>query len=123
LEDTAENKQSWHLLKEKIELLSLEKSIPDWVPNYTSCLGHESFRTAIAGFLERFLTKSPINPNHLAVSVGASAVVEVTAWLLGDDKDVAVFPSPSYPVYKQDIGNKAGMERYDLITQGKSLRF
>jgi len=114
--NTAENKQSWHLLKEKIELLSLEKSIPDWVPNYTSCLGHESFRTAIAGFLERFLTKSPINPNHLAVSVGASAVVEVTAWLLGDDKDVAVFPSPSYPVYKQDIGNKAGMERYDLIT-------
>ncbi len=114
--NTAENKQSWHLLKEKIELLSLEKSIPDWVPNYTSCLGHESFRLTMANFLARFLTKGPINPDNLAVSVGASAVIEMTAWLLGDSGDVAVFPTPSYPVYKQDIGNKAGMERYNLIT-------
>jgi len=114
--NTAENKQSWHLLKEKMELIGLEKSIPDWVPNYTSCLGHESFRASMANFLSRFLTKCPINPDYLAVSVGASAVIEMTAWLLGDAKDVAVFPTPSYPVYKQDVGNKAGMERYDLIT-------
>ena len=114
--NTAENKQSWHLLKEKIELIGLEKSIPDWVPNYTSCLGHENFRTTMAGFLERFLTKRPIHPDHLAISVGASAVIEMTAWLLGNTGNVAVFPTPSYPVYKQDIGNKAGMERYNLIT-------
>lgn len=114
--NTAENKQSWHLLKEKIELLSLEKSIPDWVPNYTSCLGHESFRLTMASFLARFLTKSPINPDNLGISVGASAVIEMTAWLLGDSGDVVVIPAPNYPVYKQDIGNKAGMERYNLIT-------
>ena len=114
--NTAENKQSWHLLKERIELISSEKSIPTWVPNYTSCLGHESFRLTMASFLSRFLIKRPIHPDHLALSVGASAVIEMTAWLLGDAGDVAVFPTPSYPVYKQDVGNKAGMERYNLIT-------
>ena len=114
--NTAENKQSWHLLKDRIELLGLEKSIPDWVPNYTSCLGHESFRKTIAGFLTRFLAKCPINPDHLAVSAGATPLIELSTWLLGDAGDVAVFPTPSYPVYKQDIGNKSGMERYNLIT-------
>jgi len=114
--NTAENKQSWPLLKEKIEMLLLEKSIPTWVANYTSCLGDEYFRTALAGFLSKFLTKCPINPDHLGVSAGATAIVEMTTWLLADEGDVVVFPTPSYPVYKQDIGNKAQLERYDLVT-------
>ena len=114
--NTAENKLSWPLLKEKLALLQLEKSIPDWVANYTSCLGHESFREALANFLSRFLTNCPIDANHLGVSAGATAVIEMTTWLLGNPKDVVVFPTPSYPVYKQDIGNKANLERYDLIT-------
>lgn len=114
--NTAENKQSWPLLKEKIEMLLLEKSIPTWVANYTSCLGDESFRIALAGFLSKFLTKCPIHPDHLGVSAGATAIVEMTAWLLADAGDVLVIPTPSYPVYKQDIGNKANVERYDLVT-------
>jgi 1-aminocyclopropane-1-carboxylate synthase len=40
----------------------------------------------------------------------------MTALVLGDDRDVAAFPAPSYPVYKQDIGNIANLERYDIIT-------
>lgn len=114
--NTAENKQSWPLLKEKMEMLLLEKSIPNWVANYTSCLGDESFRIALAGFLSKFLTKCPINPDHLGVSAGATAIVEMTAWLLADAGDVLVLPTPSYPVYKQDIGNKPNLERYDLVT-------
>jgi len=114
--NTAENKQSWPMLKEKMELLLLEKSIPTWVANYTSCLGDASFRVALAGFLSKFLTKCPINPDHLGVSAGATAIVEMTAWLLADAGDVLVLPTPSYPVYKQDIGNKANLERYDLVT-------
>ncbi len=114
--NTAENKQSWPFLKEKIEMLLLEKSIPTWVANYTSCLGDEIFRAALAGFLSKFLTHCPINPDHLGVSAGATAIIEMTAWLLGDAGDVVVLPTPSYPVYKQDIGNKANLERYDLVT-------
>ena len=117
--NTAENKQSWHLLKEKLEVLNLEKSIPQWTANYTSCLGKDTFRTVLANFLSRFLTKCPINPDHLGVSAGATAVVELTTWILADRGEVVVFPAPCYPVYKQDIGNKAGLERYDLITHHK----
>ncbi|MEM1124176.1 MAG: aminotransferase class I/II-fold pyridoxal phosphate-dependent enzyme, partial [Bacteroidota bacterium] len=114
--NTAENKLSWPMLKEKLEITSLEKSIPAWVAGYTSCLGDSFFREAMAGFLEKFLTHCPIQPDHLGVSAGATAVVEMTAWVLGNPGDVAVFPAPCYPVYSKDIGNKAGMERYDLVT-------
>ncbi|MFT5765504.1 MAG: aspartate/methionine/tyrosine aminotransferase, partial [Saprospiraceae bacterium] len=112
----AENNLSWYLLKEKIASLVKENEIPDWVSNYTSSMGAPVFREALAGFISRFLTKRLINSNHLACSAGATPVVEVTSWILGNPGDVAVFPAPSYPVYKQDINNKAAIERYDLIT-------
>jgi len=40
----------------------------------------------------------------------------MTSVLLADAGDVAVIPAPCYPVYRQDIGNLAGVERYDLVT-------
>jgi aspartate/methionine/tyrosine aminotransferase len=112
----AENNLNWHLLKKKIESLVRKNEIPDWVSNYTSAMGAPVFREALAGFISRFLTKRLINSNHLACSAGATPVVEVTSWILGNPGDVAVFPAPCYPVYKQDINNKAAIERYDLIT-------
>ncbi len=112
----AENNLSWYLLKEKIETLTRDNEIPDWVSNYTMSTGAPIFREAVAEFLSRFLTKSPINPDHLACSAGATPVIEVSAWILGDEGDVVVFPAPSYPVYTPDIGNKGRLERYDLIT-------
>ncbi len=116
LMNMAENNLCWPTLQKKIHQVTRSKEIPHWVSNYTSALGAPSFREALANFLSRFLTKRPINSEHLGCSAGATPVVEVSAWILGDDGDVGVFPAPSYPVYKQDIGNKAGMEKYDLIT-------
>lgn len=112
----AENNLSWPLLNQKITSILREKDIPAWVSNYTSSLGAPPFLEAVAGFLSHFLTQSPLQPEHLAASAGATPVVEVTSWILCDPNDVVVFPAPSYPVYTQDIGNKAKLERYDLIT-------
>jgi len=112
----AENKLSWRLLREKMEQISRHNTIPDWVASYTSPMGAPEFREAMSGFLERFLTHCPIEPEQLAFSAGATATIEVSSWILGEPGDVAVFPAPCYPVYKQDIGNKSGLERYDLIT-------
>ena len=114
--NVAENKLSWHLLKAKIQDITRKKEIPEWVSSYTSGKGSPSFREAVAKFLSRFLTKSDVNPEQLAFSAGATSVIEMTALVLGDIGDVAAFPAPCYPVYKQDIGNIAGMERYDIIT-------
>jgi len=55
-------------------------------------------------------------PSQICLSPGATSVIDLTSWIIGEPGDVGVFPAPCYSVYKQDIGNKAGMERYDLIT-------
>lgn len=112
----AENKLCWPLLKQKMQEVTAEHEIPDWVANYTSSLGAPPVRAAVAAFMSRFLTGCLINPNNIAMSAGATSVIEMTAWLLGSPGDVAVFPAPAYPVYKQDVGNKAAVERYDLVT-------
>lgn len=114
--NVAENKLCWSLLREKLETISRQHHIPSWVAGYTDASGAPPFRKALAHFMTHFLTGCPIDPSHLATSAGATAVIEMSTQVLCDAGDVAVFPVPSYPVYKQDIGNKSGVERYDLVT-------
>jgi aspartate/methionine/tyrosine aminotransferase len=112
----AENKLSWSTLKTQMKQLATQHEIPNWVANYTKSTGSPSFREKVASFYSRFLTHCEINPEHLAVSAGATSVIDLTSWILGEPGDVVVFPAPCYPVYKQDIQNKSGLERYNLIT-------
>lgn len=112
----AENRLGWTDLKGRIEAITAENSIPEWVPGYASTRGAPEFREAVAAFLETHLTGCPIDPEQLAASAGATSVIEMTSFILAEAGDVAVIPAPSYPVYRQDIGNMAGVERYDLVT-------
>ncbi len=112
----AENKLCWHLLKAKMKEVCSERIIEDWVPGYTSALGEEDVRTSIANFLTNFLAKVEIDPNTLAISSGATAVIETSAFLLCGPGDVVAFPAPSYPVYKQDISTFPQLSRYNITT-------
>ncbi|HRK53007.1 MAG TPA: aminotransferase class I/II-fold pyridoxal phosphate-dependent enzyme [Cyclobacteriaceae bacterium] len=112
----AENKLSWPILKTHMMQLANQHAIPNWVANYTNSTGSITFRDKVASFYSKFLTGCKINPEHLALSAGSTSVIDLTSWILGEPGDVAVFPAPCYPVYKQDIQNKSGLERYDLIT-------
>jgi aspartate/methionine/tyrosine aminotransferase len=112
----AENRHCWNILNTKMEEILRTQSIPDWVAGYTSALGHPSVRESIARFMETFLTGCPIDPNRLVMSAGASSVIEMSALILAEKGDVVVFPAPSYPVYKLDIGAIAGLERFNLVT-------
>lgn len=114
--NVAENRLSWPDLKAKIEEITASNDIPKWVPGYTTHHGAPDFRRAAASFLEEQLTGCPIDPEHLGVSAGATSVIEMTSFILAEPGDVAVIPAPSYPVYKQDLGNLSGVERYDLVT-------
>ncbi|KAA3629875.1 MAG: aminotransferase class I/II-fold pyridoxal phosphate-dependent enzyme [Bacteroidetes bacterium] len=114
--NVAENKLCWTELKTKMQEITAREPIPDWVSRYTSAMGHHTVRQVIANFLSRHLTGCPMNPDNIGMSAGATSVIEMTSMVLGDPGDVAVFPAPCYPVYKADIGHKAGVERYDLIT-------
>jgi aspartate/methionine/tyrosine aminotransferase len=112
----AENRLSWPLLRSRLEEAMAAGGVPDWVPTYASHRGAAPFRVAAASFLSEHLTRCPVDPDSLGVSAGATSVIEMTAHLLADAGDVAVIPAPCYPVYRQDIGNMAGVERYDLVT-------
>lgn len=114
--NVAENRLSWPILKAQIEKISRENPVEDWVANYTSSVGSPGTREVMASFLSKFLTKCPIDPEHLCMGPGAASVIEMTSWIIAEPGDVAVFPAPCYPVYRQDIGNRPAVERYDLVT-------
>ncbi len=110
----AENVLTWPILKKKIKQLVQDHEIPDWVAGYTDLAGHPEVREVFAEFISIYLTRSPVTANQIALSAGATSVIELTSWILGEPGDVAVFPAPAYPTYRQDIQLKAGIERKDL---------
>ena len=112
----AENKLCWPMLRNKIHEILRINEIPNWVANYTGISGHDEFVEVMAGFISKFIAKTEISHKHLASSAGVTAVLEVASWVICNSGDVAVIPAPSYPVYTQDIGNKSGVERYDLLS-------
>ena len=112
----AENHLCWAELSARISRVTADKAIPSWVPGYANHRGALPFRAAAASFLSEHLTGTPVSPHHLAISAGATSVVEMTAIILADAGDVAVIPAPAYPVYSKDLGNVAGVRRYDLVT-------
>ncbi|MFK8057934.1 MAG: aminotransferase class I/II-fold pyridoxal phosphate-dependent enzyme [Saprospiraceae bacterium] len=115
----AENVLSWPEMRAKLQQIA-QQEIPQWVSKYTSVLGAPPFQEALARFAERHIISlggteaRTLSSDHFAISSGATGIVELTALLLCDDNDVAAFPAPCYPVYTQDVGNKANVERYDI---------
>ena len=119
----AENVLNWSEMRLRLAALASDE-IPDWVAQYSSIQGAPEFREAIAGFAERRITTLggkaavELSSDHVAVSSGATGIIELSALLLCDEGDVAAFPAPSYPVYTQDVGNKAGARRHDIVPRG-----
>jgi aspartate/methionine/tyrosine aminotransferase len=114
--NVAENHLCWDLLRNKIQVVTKDKDIPDWVSSYGDPIGVLSFRSATARFLSDFLIEREVPADTLAFSVGATSVIEMTTFLLANQGDTAVIPAPSYPVYTADIGVIPGVKRYDLQT-------
>jgi aspartate/methionine/tyrosine aminotransferase len=114
--NVAENHLCWEMLRERIEKVARENSIPDWVASYGDPAGVLSFREATAAYLSAFLVKENVDAETLAFSVGATSTIEMTAFLLANPGDTAVIPAPSYPVYTMDIGVIPGVKRFDLQT-------
>ena len=114
--NVAENQVMAPVIKAKLMTLLKNNEMPDWVMGYTHYLGHPEVRMMIARFMEQHLCDCTIHPDTLGLSAGATAIVEVTAFLLANPGDVVVIPAPAYPMYTNDFGIKAGISRYDLQT-------
>lgn len=110
----AENGLCWPEIEEKLRDVATQ-SIPEWVRSYTNITGAPELKEAAAGFLGKFLAGGrELDPEKIACAAGAAAVIEMSALLLGDPGDVVVIPGPAYMAYTPDLGNIAGLERYDL---------
>ena len=114
--NVAENQVMAPVIKAKLMTLLKNNEMSDWVMGYTHYLGHPEVRMMIARFMEQHLCDCTIHPDTLGLSAGATAIVEVTAFLLANPGDVVVIPAPGYPMYTNDFGIKAGISRYDLQT-------
>ena len=112
----AENQLMAPILKAKLSNYVKANEMPDWLWDIHIIWGHPEVRTLIAQFMEHHLCKCKINPNTLGLSAGATATVELTAFLLANPGDVVVIPAPAYPMYTHDFGIKAGISRFDLQT-------
>lgn len=109
----AENGLCWPEMEAKLREIAAGP-IPKWVPSYTSITGSPELKEAVAGFLTAFISGVDHDPERVASAAGAAAVIEMGSLLLGDPGDVVVIPGPAYMAYTPDIGNIAGLERYDL---------
>ena len=114
----AENLLQWPVLRDKLQTIARERDWPDWIAAYTQLSGAPEFREAVAGFVGRHIAGQPLNADCFCGSAGATAVVEVTAMVVGDSGDYAVFPAPAYQAYAPDVENKAGLLRYDIREYG-----
>ena len=110
----AENALCWPELDARFRAVQRAEPTPEWVPGYTDILGAPELRQAVCGMLHRHLGVPALDPERMVVAAGAAAVIEMSALLLADAGDVAVIPGPAYMAYTPDIGNKAGVARYDL---------
>jgi 1-aminocyclopropane-1-carboxylate synthase len=114
--NVAENTLSTSTIKAQLTSILQQNEMPDWVLNYTDLLGHPEVRAEVAQFMEHYLCKCPIDADTIGFSAGASAIIEVSSFVLANPGDVVVIPAPAYPMYTNDLGLKSGMERYDLQT-------
>ena len=112
----AENTLMAPLMKEQLDAILSQQKVPEWVFHYADASGHPEVRATIAQFMEKFLCGCPVDPDTIGFSAGASAIIEVSSFLLGDKGDVVVIPAPAYPIYTNDMGVKSGLVRYDLQT-------
>ena len=114
--NVAENQLMASIIKSQLTSVIKQNEIPDWVLNYTHFLGHPDIRTEIARFMELYLCKCSIPYDTIGLSAGASAIIEISSFILANPDDVVVIPAPSYPMYTNDLGAKSGINRFDLQT-------
>ncbi|WP_350293287.1 aminotransferase class I/II-fold pyridoxal phosphate-dependent enzyme [uncultured Croceitalea sp.] len=112
----AENQLMTSEIREKLSTIIKKNEIPEWTLKYTDLLGNIDVRKTVANFMEQYLCKVPIAPDIIGLSAGASAIIEVSSFVIANPGDVVVIPAPSYTMYTNDMGIKSGMERYDLQT-------
>lgn len=92
---TAENS----LIFNDLILPKLNRNIPIRLSRYNDSSGIPEFRKALARYLERYLEIPEIDPEHVGIATGASAVMDAFCWSVLNDGDMVMIPQPYYGMY------------------------
>jgi len=114
--NVAENSVMAGRIQAEFNQILQEMSLPLWPLKYTSTAGFHETREIMADFMQRYFGSSSISAENLVLSAGAAASLEVFSFAVANPGDLVVIPAPAYPMYKNDLGIKSGMERWDLQT-------
>ncbi|MGY6557655.1 MAG: aminotransferase class I/II-fold pyridoxal phosphate-dependent enzyme [Nitritalea sp.] len=112
--NVAENLLNWPFLQQRLHGLAAEEAPPEWAATYGDPAGVPEFRSAIADFLGEHLFAQAPPAETIATAVGATSIIEMSAFLLADPEDVAAIPAPAYPVYRADLQAFARVRRVDI---------
>jgi len=110
----AENSLPEDLLLQKLrepEMPSIDRS----TLYYGHFSGNLAFKKDVADFLsERFKAQKPINPNNLAMAMGALATIDLLAYALANEGDCILLPAPHYPGFAAELYDRSRVKSYQV---------
>ena len=115
---TAENRIVFDLLE---PLLSRAQEICEPDTHYNELHGAGFFREAIARFLSK-RARRPLDAANLAVTSGASAVLENLAFVLCDPGEAILLPSPYYAGFDHDLALRSEARLRHIPLRGPDFR-
>ncbi|XP_034913396.1 1-aminocyclopropane-1-carboxylate synthase 7 [Populus alba] len=111
----AENQVSFDLLEEYLEqhseAYSWGKGSPGFRENalFQDYHGLESFRQAMAGFMEQIRGgRAKFDPDRVVLTAGATAANELLTFILANPGDALLVPTPYYPGLDRDLRWRTG---------------
>ena len=95
--NVAENTLMIPLVKAKLEAILQQQPLPEWTFQYTATIGHPEVREQVAAFMSQYLCRTKVDPDTIGFAAGASAIIEISSFVLADPGDVVVIPAPPTP--------------------------
>ena len=109
---TAENYLLWDLLA---PALSAPRPLTPSDTHYGPMYGSDKFRRLLTQFLQR-RTQRKLDPEALVVAGGASAVIDMVAWVLFNPGEGILVASPNYPGFDFDLEARARLKLVSVPT-------
>lgn len=117
----AENRQNFEPLRNRLSAL---RAVPPDAAFYSNFIGRTRLRKAFAGMVARTVLggRLAVDPEQLCISAGCGSVIQNLAFLLLDEGDGVILPTPTYAAFYNDIGTLPTGHIIDCPTDGDGYR-
>ncbi|KAL4458929.1 hypothetical protein ABPG75_013794 [Micractinium tetrahymenae] len=93
-----------------LERMAAVQDAPTMVLNYSGMKGIWELQVAMARLMEHFfLPGHSVDPQHICISSGCSAILDNMFYCLCDEGDGVLIPAPYYPAFDNDLQAKCGV--------------